>query len=404
MSKNRKNALKIVPGQDLHPAHLARIIKASQDYTAEVNANRIEYPDPDSIDFSADDAMADYEVHPKGFLTNQLGQDLRSKAKGAGGGKPQLPNPQVVLAEVQQYYSGVPVAGTKGNLVLGELNVEFGDASKAKFFRDAYVEIISHLHMLAIEEVDAGWVNAMAGYLQQATGLAYQPFTSTANTRNQAVGFLIHPRLKVVKGPIEYMQVATVQGIPDLRPAFRLDLEDSTTGVKFSATVVHLKSMRGGPAATSAVRYKQLDILQKLLGPTYSGFVVGDMNYIITDKSLTDGDPLKNNGFQLFAPNDTTPTQAMGSRIDGWFYKNLSRQFKLYQVRRFYANPKVTRAFCDHAQTEGQMVFCESQFQLGSTPNPGCPGGLDEKNVPTDVTPSGGDVHFKPLLPGKDEN
>lgn len=397
MSKNRKHALTIVPGEDLHPAHVQRLIKVSNEYTKRVNESRIVYPDPDSINFdNEDDAQIDFQVHPSGFLTNELGADLRAKkTKGGGGKKPKLPNPQTVLAEVQKYYKGVPVASTKGNLVLGELNVEFGDSSKAKYFREAYIEILSHVHLLAVEEVDSGWVTDMTQYVNQATGLNYQGFTSTANTRHQAVGLIIHPRLEVVKGPIEYMQVATVQGVPDLRPAYRFDLRDTTTGVTFSVTVVHLKSMRGGPAATGAVRYKQLDILQKLLGANYSGFVVGDLNYIITDPKITDGDPLKNAGFQLFMPNDTTPTQAMGSRIDGWFFKNLSRKFSLYKVRRFYANPSITRALSDHGQTEGQLIFCESQFQLGNSPNAGCSKG-DEANNTVDVEATD-DVRFAPL-------
>jgi len=402
MTKSRKQQLAIIPGEDLHPAHVQRLIKVSQEYTQRVNKSRIVYPDPDSVDFESDSDDTNYLVHPSGFLSNELGVQLRGKKKQAGAGKPKLPNPQTVLAEVQKYYKGVPTASTNGNLVLGELNVEFGDASKAKYFREAYIEILSHVHTLAVEEVDSGWVNAMVGYVQQATGLAYQGFTSTANTRNQAVGILIHPRLKVVNGPIEYMQVATVQGVPDLRPAFRVDLLDTTTGVTFSQTVVHLKSMRGGPAATGAVRYKQLDILQKLLGPNYSGFVVGDLNYKIDDPSITDGDPMKKAGFQLFMPADKTPTQAMGSRIDGWFYKNLSRQFKLYRVRGFYANPNITRAFGDHAQTEGQLVFCEKQFQLDSSPNPGCPGGQQESNTPVNVTGEELQLRFKPL-PSKDK-
>ncbi len=370
--------LKIVHGEDLHPAHLRRIIKASEEYTRRVNESRIEYPDPDTIDFSSDDAKAIYTVHPNGFLTNVLGVSNRAKRPGASdGGKPKLPNPQVVLKEVQKYYQGVPLAGMTGNLVLGELNVEFGDAPKAKYFREAYVEILSHLHILAVEEVDSSWVDSMVQFMQQSTGVTYKGFTSVANTRNQAVGILIHPRLQVLKGPIEYAEVGNVQGVPDLRPAYRVDLKDTTTGVEFSVTVVHLKSMRGGPAATSAIRYKQLEILARLLGPNYSGFVVGDLNYILTDKTLKDGEPMKNAGYELFVPDDTTGTHAMGSRIDGWFYKNLSRKFTFYKVRQFFANPQITRAFTDHGQTEGQLVLCESQLEVGK-PNAGCPGANDQ--------------------------
>ena len=381
MSKTKKNTLAIVPGQDLHPAHLERIKRASAAYTAKVNAERIVYPDPDTVDFDSD--AVEFDVHPNGFVTNALGIMKRGKKSAGGPSKPKLPNPQTVLTEIRKYYNGAPPVGAKGNLILGEFNAEFGDSSKARYFKDSYIEIASHVHLLGVIEVDAGWVNDVAA------SVGYEGFTSTANTRNQAVGFLVHPRLEVVNGPIEYMQVGTVQGVPDLRPAYRLDLRDSTTGEEFSATVLHLKSMRGGPAATSAVRYKQLDILQKLLGPKYKGFVFGDMNYIITDKKLTDGDPLKNNGYTLFMPNDTTPTQSMGSRIDGWFYKNLTRQFRFYQLRRFYANPQITRAFGDHAETQGQLVFCEAQYQEGKTANPGCPTGADEGSFPVYVQPQG---------------
>ncbi|MBX9572080.1 MAG: hypothetical protein K2X77_24520 [Candidatus Obscuribacterales bacterium] len=401
MAKKEKHPLCVVPGQDLHPAHLERVIRASKAYTEEVNRSRIVYPDPNSIDFEGEDA--EFQVNPAGFISNALGlaqRAMRGKGKGGGGGnkQPKLPNPQTVLTEIRKYYQGLPPVGMKGNLVLGEFNAEFGDSSKARYFKDSYIEIASHVHVLGCIEVDAGWVNEVAGYV------GYKAFTSTANTRSQAVGFLVHPRLEVVKGPIEYMQVGTVQGVPDLRPAYRLDLRDKTTGEEFSVTVVHLKSMRGGPQATSAIRYKQLDILQKLLGPNYKGFVFGDMNYILTDKTLTDGDPLLKNGFTMLAPNDKTPTQSMGSRIDGWFFKNLSRQFKLYQVRRFYANPLITRAFGDHAETQGQLVFCEGQYQVGKEPNPGCPGGDDENSLPVDVQPQG--VTIPSVLPtfGKDDD
>jgi hypothetical protein len=87
----------------------------------------------------------------------------------------------------------------------------------------------------------------------------------------------------------------------------------------------------------------------------------------------------------------------MGSRLDGWFSKNLPRQFKIYQVRRFYANPAITRAFCDHAETEGQLIFCESQFQLGKSPNAGCSSDFVEPDV--DVQPQE-HIDFAPM-PGE---
>jgi hypothetical protein len=93
----------------------------------------------------------------------------------------------------------------------------------------------------------------------------YASHVSQANNRQQAVGFLVHKRLKVLK-VTEYSNVANVFGIPDLRSAFRLDLEDTTTGIKFSVVVVHLKSMRGGEAKTDPVAIQQCKELVKSLG------------------------------------------------------------------------------------------------------------------------------------------
>lgn len=392
MSTKKKQSLAIVAGEDLHPAHLAKVIRASEEYTKKVNARRIEFPDPDTINWDSEEA--EFQLDSSGFLSNALGiKSRKQKSKGGGGGnQPKLPNPQTVLTEVLKYYQGLQPVGMKGNLVLGEFNAEFGDSSKAKYFKGAYTEIFSRLHLVAVIEVADGWVNDVAGFL------GYKGFTSKANTRNQAVGFLVHPRLEVIGAPVEYDAVASVQGVPDLRPAFRINLRDTVTGEEFSVTNLHLKSMRGGAAATSVIRRKQMDILAKALGPNYKGFVTGDMNFILDDPKVTDGEPLKNAGFQLFMPSDHTPTQSMGSRIDGWFFKNLKRQFRFYQVRRFYANPQITRAFGDHAETQGQLVFCESQFQDGKQPNAGCQGGADDSDFPIDVQPQN-NVHFPQILP-----
>ncbi len=382
----------IVLGQDLPNVHLQRLIRTSEEYTSKVNAQRIEWPDPETIDFDSEDedtSLLEYEVHPNGFLSNQLGIQNRAKKGGkggkGGGGKPKLPNPKDVLAEVQKTFVNMPYAGLLGNLAVGEFNGEFLDQAKAKYFRDAYVEMFSHFHVVFLEEVDPKGVHQIAADLT-ASGTPYTGYCSVANTRNQAVGFLVHSRFKVIGKPIEYAQMASVQGIPDLRPAFRLDLEDTTTGEQFSVVVLHLKSMRGGPQVTAAVRYKQLDILQNVLGPNFKGIVGGDMNFILDDPKLKDGDPLKNNGYTLFMANDHTATQSMGSRIDGWFMKGMTRKVGLYQVRAFFRKANVTRAFSDHALLGCQIVLCEVGAQLDTgTPNPGCPGGLQDSDFPIDV-------------------
>jgi endonuclease/exonuclease/phosphatase family metal-dependent hydrolase len=393
--KTKKASTQIVLGQDLPQCHLNKLIRTSQAYTEQVNSQRIEWPDPDTVDFDAapEDGEAgkllEYEVNPKGFLSNDLG--IRNRAakkggkKGGGSGKPKLPNPKDVLAEVQKTFANIPYAGMTGNLLVGEFNGEFLDLSKAKYFREPYREMFSHFHVVFVEEVEKAGLEEIARDLS-AHGAKYTAYCSTANTRNQAVGFLVHERFKVVGGPTEYMQVATVQGVPDLRPAYRLDLEDTVTGEKFSVVVLHLKSMRGGPQVTAAVRYKQLDILQAVLGPNFKGIVGGDMNFILDNPSLKDGDPLKNNGYVLFMPNDHTATQSMGSRIDGWFLKGMTRTVTFYQVRAYFRKPNVTRAFSDHALLSCQIVLCEPVAQLDpAKPNPGCSGGLTSSDFPVDV-------------------
>ena len=88
---------------------------------------------------------------------------------------------------------------------------------------------------------------------------------------------MVHPRLKVLN-QISYDEVANVQGVPDLRPAFRLDLEDTVTGDKFAVVVVHLKSMRGGPQVSGKVRYQQCAIMATKLGKGFVGVIAGDWN------------------------------------------------------------------------------------------------------------------------------
>jgi hypothetical protein len=190
----------------------------------------------------------------------------------------------------------------------------------------------------------------------------YTAHVSAANNRQQAVGFLVHKRLKVLK-VTEYSNVAQVFGIPDLRSAFRLDLEDTTTGIKFSVVVVHLKSMRGGEPKTAPVRTKQCQELVKSLGngniaslPAYGNLLVfpwfknPKLGRSLTDHALLritlrldkvtctsngliliagdwnskldtahDLDPLYQAGWLLAYKSDRTGTQIMGpSRLDGY--------------------------------------------------------------------------------------
>lgn len=376
----------LVFGQDLPEHLLLPLIEKSKAHTAEVLANLVTYPDPDDVEEFDEDVSAFELGFPSIDLSNSLGyrrdrrrnqgrgqqgrnQGGKGKSKGGGGRRPpQLPNPAMVHAEVTQAVQHIPHAGNKGNLQVIEFNGEFLDDTKANYFKDSYIELFSRAHLVLLEEVAANGVSKLASL----TG--YAGYCSVENTRRQAVGFLVHPRLKVIGSPISYNSVATVQGVPDLRPAFRLDLEDTITKEKFSVVVLHLKSMRGGPKVSGVVRHKQFSLLVKDLGPNFVGIVGGDLNYPLTDPTFQDGDPMYNDGYALVAKNDTQATQIMGSRIDGYFTKGLKVGVDYYYVVAFFANPKLGRTFTDHGAV-GIEVLVASKQSNQKTVSTGSSGG-----------------------------
>ena len=151
--------------------------------------------------------------------------------------------------------------------------------------------------------------------------------------------------------------VASVGGVPDLRPAFCLDLQDTVSGVKFTAVVVHMKSMRGGEAQTGPIRYKQFDLLVKGLGTDAEVVVLGDMNCKLP--GTADIKPLLNAGYKLLNPKSTAATQSMGSRIDGFFFLALPGTLGKYAVRAIFENKVFGRGFSDHGILSAEMRLCD---------------------------------------------
>jgi len=380
------------PDYKLSDYEVQQLIEKSRAYTEEANANRVTYPDPDELPF--EEITLDHAV-AHGFvgITDSINLSLfknrgnrgRNKGGKQGGGKSggskgggtgrQLPNPQVVEKEVARMCSRLKPVDMTGNLIMGEMNFEFGDASKAKYFAGSYKLIFERHHIMFGSELDDGFQQAIANMLP-----GYKAYTSVENTRHQAVGFVIHPRLKVIGSPISYDDVANVQGVPDLRPAFRLDLEDTATGEQFAAVVVHLKSMRGGPAVSGKVRSQQCAIMVKKLGTNFKGVIAGDWNTFIDRPS--DLQPLLNAGYKIIFPNDTQGTHAMGSRLDAFVKLNFGPIGNL-SVRQFYANPQITRAFSDHALNTVVKRVC-----TGSGANDPACGKTDDPKGPFGDNPS----------------
>ncbi len=305
----------------------------SKAYSEWIRDNRPNYPTTEEFA-----KLTPEEIVQRGFYhPDATNLDQLSVFKD---GKPRpLPDAGVVASEVGKSVQGMPMAAADGNLILGEWNMEFLTGDKAAYFKDAYKQIVPRHHLMFVEEANAEGL----GKIAQDNGYNFE--ISRDNSRGQAVGFLVHPRLKVL-GTSTYEEIANVNNIPDLRPAFRVDLQDTATGEKFSAITVHLKSMRGGPEQTAPVRTEQAQRLATVLGPDFSGIIAGDWNtFLNNSKELK---PLTDAGFKILNPTDATSTQAMGGRLDGFLYKNIPWLMSNPEVRPFFQNPKITRGLSDH--------------------------------------------------------
>lgn len=406
MSKSKKKTSgKPVVREEVSPGHLRRIIELDKQHTEEVLASRVVYPDPSDFDEielptleelgfaeKVDFDIAEIEIlYGRGSRRRRRSRNRkkdrrnknRNRNKGGGGRGRKLPNPNTVAAEAKAIMANIPDVGNTGNIVSGSWNLEFLDASKARYFLETYKIVVPKHHIIFASEV------TQAGLDVIANALGWKAFASVENNRNQAVGFLVHPRLEVLGKPISYDEVATVQGIPNLRPAFRLNLRDTATGEEFAAVVNHLKSMRGGPKVTGPVRRQQCKKIAEALGPDFVGLVGGDWNTHLGN--TTDTDPLTNAGFKLVCPNDRTATQSMGSRLDGYFKLNAGHVGRM-RVFNFWKNTKITRALSDHGVVRVHQRVCGTGVGTDSTcgtmPTKGGPFSDNPKGgVEADVTP-----------------
>ena len=321
---------------------VSKLVEQSRAYSEWVRENKPQYPTVEEFGNLTKDQIAQ-----RGFLHPDLQKlEIADMLEAFKDKKPRpLPDAKVVAAEVRKAVADMPLAGAKGPLIMGEWNMEFLTADKAKYFAETYKEVVPRHHLLFVIETDA------PGLAQVAKDNGYQSRVSAANTRGQAVGFLAHERLQI-NGTKSYDSVANVKGIPDLRPAFRLDFTDKATGDNASAIVVHLKSMRGGPEQTAAIRTLQASVLAKELEPNFKGVIAGDFNTFL-DKT-NQMDPLVKAGFKLLNPGDASTTQSMGGRLDGFFTKNMP-EMSDPTVKPFFKNPLVTRGLSDHALLSTQL-------------------------------------------------
>lgn len=394
MKKNQKNIAVVDTPKwtSLTPKQVARLNAVNAQYNKELAETRPEYPDTDTSsltdilmgikspldvigghdavkalgwsDHQLDITLDDLEDYRGGRRRNRGnrggnrgGQQQRSRGGKGGGNKGggrtgggTLLNPAIVLASVKARIAstGLKPVGMKGKIVRGSQNFEMLTLNKAKWFMDSYKEFIPLAHVWTCVEIGKDGLEEIA----RQTG--YTAYCSADNSRgNQAVGILVHPRLKVL-GTRIIQEVANVQGVNDLRPVLIVDLEDTSPDAdpadkNFWVGAVHLKSMRGGVATTAAVRYQQCAIIaQKLTG---KGWLGGDWNMILPN--VNDYQPLKQAGWLLVDPGDSRATHIMGSRLDAFFTLALSSVVKGISLLDWFADATIGRGLTDHAAIAG---------------------------------------------------
>ncbi|CAN5635259.1 hypothetical protein BH10CYA1_BH10CYA1_45500 [soil metagenome] len=388
MKKNTKNITVSTSDQpkwtSLTDKQVARLNKVNAAYTAELLATRPVYPElpvqslTDILlgNTTALSAVGGLEaITQLGWSDHQLditlddlqdyrggrrrgnrggGQQQRSRGGSKGGsskgggrtGGGTLLNPAIVLASIKTKIAstGLKPVGMTGKLVHGAQNFEMLTQAKAKWFGDSYKEFIPLAHVWICVEIGKDGLEEIA----RQTG--YTAYCSADNSRgNQAVGILVHPRLKVL-GQTIIQEVADVQGVGDLRPVLVLELEDTSPDADpkdktFKAAAVHLKSMRGGEATTAAVRYQQCQIIaNKLTGKVLIG---GDWNMKLP--GIKDYSPMTAAGWLLVDAGDSRNTHIMGSRLDAFFTLTFITQLKGIKLLDWFSDATIGRGLTDHA-------------------------------------------------------
>ncbi len=282
-------------------------------------------------------------------------------AEKKGSGHSPLPSPALMDQVVAEMLSkaGAAEVGYDDQLVLGIQNCDFLNASKASFYLDAWARIFRTAHLIIMVEVDP------PGLAVVAREIGYGHFCCKPNSRGQAVGFLVHPRLRLTGKPETIWAVANVKRNLDLRPGFLLPLQDTASNFNFDIEGKHLKSMRGGEIWTSAIRVRQsIENAKVVVNRMKRTLIIGgDLNCPL-DRTH-DLDPLIAAGCVLVEAADTTPTQDLGSRVDGFLTSQLQKEIAGFPVINWWMDSRIKRALTDHGYKR-VLIKGTARFATGS--------------------------------------
>lgn len=349
---------------------------------------------------------------------------------GTTGGKaparPKLPPP--TPEEINEVLLGMigerPIVGWTGPLVMLSFNGHLLTKEKAEELVLPLTELIKRAHIVFFQEtnVDALRVLGKAAH--------YGMNASHRNKREQACGFLFHPRLEWIgNAPLYHDYLLDVPGHPEyketMRPALQRRVRDRVTGFVFDVMNFHGKSNLGGPDETRPIRRWQFEQMvanlatQKTKSPwtarqnnapapsaTADGATVtlapaddnawalplgaivmgGDYNAPIEQKETTEIEPLTGAGFERVSTPDlrwSYQYKGRGGQFDGFFVREMPGMVVECFIPKFSDNKRT--AFFYSRISDHMPVFMVLEPPVAATSS------MDTATAvtaPADVTPA----------------
>jgi hypothetical protein len=263
------------------------------------------------------------------------------------------------LAVVEGLLQGVPVfqpAGQVCEIPIVWLNCQLLDATKADLLAKVFANIMARGGLMAMAEANASGVGPVAKIC------GYDFFAATSNKRGQGCVVAWQPDTWQLVSSCEHWETAAIGPLPELRVTAEVVLRHLASGKMLRFLASHFKSLRGGWELTAEVRFAQAKNLLETIGrsPLIPTIAAGDYNCFLNRLRAygnKDVDPFVTENWSLLGGwQDTRPTQLLGARLDGMFFKWLEEgmRFDHYQTIPVYAAaPEVT----DHAILMGTLCL-----------------------------------------------
>jgi predicted kinase len=180
--------------------------------------------------------------------------------------RPKLPppTPEQINEVLLKMIGEMPVVGWTGPLVTLCFNGHLLTKEKAEEMVLPLSELIKRAHIVFFQETNVDALRVLG------KAVRYGVMASHRNKREQACGFLVHPRLQWIgSAPVYHDYLLEVPNHPEyketMRPAIQRRMRDRVTGFVFDVINFHGKSNLGGPDATRPIRLWQFDALMKKL-------------------------------------------------------------------------------------------------------------------------------------------